>query len=252
LVSQIPKLEIDTSTEGFLHDDDPTLLAYNAFRDQFGRDEVIIVAIKPPNIFTPSFLEKLKSLHEEFEENVPYIDDITSLVNARNTRGEKDELIVEDLLENWPQNEEHMAALKTRVLSNPMYTNLLISEEGDYTTVVIKTHSHSMLGQTDDVLEGFEDSASDETAGGIEKSEQTEYLTDEENSRVVAAVRKIVANYQADDFQTHIAGSPIVTHFLKRSIMKDMRKFVALVADYLIAPALMVVVHRKGTGKLNS
>jgi predicted RND superfamily exporter protein len=43
-VSQIPKIQIDTSTEGFLHDSDPALVAYNAFRDQFGRDEVIIIA----------------------------------------------------------------------------------------------------------------------------------------------------------------------------------------------------------------
>ena len=68
LVYHIPNLHIDTSTEGFLHDNDPTLLAYNSFRDQFGRDEVIIIAIKPPNIFTQSFLTKLKSLHEELEE----------------------------------------------------------------------------------------------------------------------------------------------------------------------------------------
>ena len=40
-VSQIPKIQLDTSTEGFLHDDDPALQAYNVFRDQFGRDEVI-------------------------------------------------------------------------------------------------------------------------------------------------------------------------------------------------------------------
>ena len=43
MVFHIPKIKFDTSTEGFLHDKDPTLQAYNAFRDQFGRDEVIII-----------------------------------------------------------------------------------------------------------------------------------------------------------------------------------------------------------------
>ena len=42
LASQIRQLEFDTSTEGFLHDDDPVLVEYNAFRDQFGRDELIV------------------------------------------------------------------------------------------------------------------------------------------------------------------------------------------------------------------
>ena len=44
---------------------------------------------------------------------------MTSLVNVRNTRGEADELIVEDLLEHWPQTHEEMAALKKRVLGEP-------------------------------------------------------------------------------------------------------------------------------------
>ena len=112
LVSQIPKITIDTSTEGFLHEQDPVLVAYNDFRDQFGRDEMVIVAIQSSRIFSQAFLKKLQQLHEELEETVPYIDDMTSLINVRNTRGEADELIVEDLLEKWPRNPEEMAALK--------------------------------------------------------------------------------------------------------------------------------------------
>jgi predicted RND superfamily exporter protein len=57
MASQIPKITIDTSTEGFLHTDDPELVAYNNFRDQFGRDEVIIIAIKSADIFSQRFLE---------------------------------------------------------------------------------------------------------------------------------------------------------------------------------------------------
>ena len=152
IICQIPKITVDTSTEGFLRDNDPTLLAYNAFRDQFGRDEVVIIAIKSSNIFSQAFLKQLKTLHEDLEQNVPYIDDITSLVNARNTRGETNELIVEDLLENWPQNETEMAVLKNRIISNPLYKNLLISEDGQFTAIVIKTQSYSGLVQDADVL----------------------------------------------------------------------------------------------------
>ena len=40
-MSQLRHLGIDTSNEGFLHDDDPILLTYNEFRDQFGRDDML-------------------------------------------------------------------------------------------------------------------------------------------------------------------------------------------------------------------
>jgi predicted RND superfamily exporter protein len=38
-LSHVPQIKMDTSTEGFMHDDDPVLLEYNDFRAQFGRDE---------------------------------------------------------------------------------------------------------------------------------------------------------------------------------------------------------------------
>jgi hypothetical protein len=243
MVSQIPKISIDTSMEGFLHPDDPTLLAYNNFRDQFGRDEVIIIAIKSPNIFSQKFLEMIQRLHEELEENVPYIDDITSIVNARNTRGEADELIVEDLLEHWPQNNTEMEALKKRVLTNPLYKNLLISEDATFTTIIIKTHTYSSLGQDVDVLEGFEEDA-EEVAGAKSKAAaKRTYLTDKENSQVVSAARQVSEKYNASDFQIYMAGSPVVTHFLKRSMMSDMRKFMVL-AIAAVAILLFVMFRR--------
>ena len=41
LFSNLKYIKFDSSMEGFFHDDDPTLLRYNDFRDQFGRDVVI-------------------------------------------------------------------------------------------------------------------------------------------------------------------------------------------------------------------
>ena len=243
IISQISKITIDTSTEGFLHEKDPTLLAYNAFRDQFGRDEVIIIAIKSPKIFTQAFLKKIKALHEDLEENVPYIDDITSLLNARNTRGESDALIVEDLLEGWPQNENEMAALKKRVISNPLYKNLLISEDAQFTAIIIKTHSHSSLEQETDILGGFDDDLKELPQPNSVTPQSSKYLTDEENSRVVDAVKQTLEKYKKSDFPVYVAGSPVVTHFLKRAMMKDMRKFVVL-AVLTVAVFLYIMFRR--------
>jgi predicted RND superfamily exporter protein len=243
LVFQIPKITIDTSTEGFLHADDPSLLAYNNFRDQFGRDEVIIIAIKSKNIFSQSFLKTIQRLHEELGETVPYIDDITSIVNARNTRGEADELIVEDLLDHWPQTKSQMTALKKRVLSNPLYKNLLISEDTTLTTIIIKTHCHSSLGDEIDVLEGFEEGTKKTFNGRTTAAVQQTYLTDKENSQVVYAIQGVVEKYQRPNFRIYIGGSPVVTHILKHSLMTDLRRFMVLTVA-AIAILLYVMFHR--------
>ena len=38
LISRIPSITIDTSNEGFFHQDDPYVTDYYDFRDQFGRE----------------------------------------------------------------------------------------------------------------------------------------------------------------------------------------------------------------------
>ncbi len=246
IIFHIPKITLDTSTEGFLHEKDPALQAYNAFRDQFGRDEVIIIAVNPPRVFNQKFLKKLKAFHEELADRIPYVDDITSLVNARNTRGEKDVLIVEDLLEKWPESPAEMATLEERVRTNRLYENLLISRDGRFTTVIIKTHSHSSIGQDTDILKGFEDQDTDLSDSETRTTENRSYLTDKENSEVVLAVREVVQKYQTVDFPVYVAGSPVVTHFLKRSMMRDIRKFMALA---IITVALFLfLMFRRITG----
>ncbi len=60
-ISQVPKITMDTSTEGFMHEDDPMLVNYNKFKAQFGRDERIMIAVESDKIFTLAFLKKLKA-----------------------------------------------------------------------------------------------------------------------------------------------------------------------------------------------
>jgi predicted RND superfamily exporter protein len=247
-VSQLPKITIDMSTEGFLHEDAPELLAYNAFRDQFGRDEVIMIAIEPPKVFDRKFLKTIKALHEELEENVPYLDEITSIYNARNTRGEADELIVEDLLEQWPQNDAELAALKQRVLSNQMYKNLMISADGSFTTIVIRTNSHSSLAEDTDALKGFDAEPSQDAAPATATPPPKKYLTDKENSEVVAAVQSVLKKYENSEIRMYIVGSPVVTHFLKQTMMKDIRKFMAI--SVVLVALLLFGMFRRISGVL--
>ena len=85
---------------------------YNAFRDQFGADEFLVVAAQPAEVFDLEFLANLRDLHRDLEASVPYLDDITSLINARSIRGEGDTLIVEDLMARWPEKAEIKASLE--------------------------------------------------------------------------------------------------------------------------------------------
>ena len=109
IYTQLPKLKFDATLEGFLHPEDPILVDYNEFLTQFGRDDLVVVAIRPKEIFNLDFLKRLKAFQEELEKNVPYVEHIDSLINARSLRGENDQLIVEELMKNFPQTEQDIA-----------------------------------------------------------------------------------------------------------------------------------------------
>ena len=159
LVYQIPSIIIDTSSEAMLHEDDPSLLEYNRFRDQFGRAELIIIAVQTPDVFQAGFLTQLQSFHNDLEAEVPYLREITSLINARNTRGQSDELIVEDLLEGWPEEKDiDLQTLKEQVLDNPFYINHYISEDARVTAVIIETEASvaEPLAE-EELLQGFDE-----------------------------------------------------------------------------------------------
>ena len=68
LTSFVPQLEVDNSTESFLQEGDPARQRYDAFREQFGQDDLLLIAIRPAEVFNLAFLEKLRALHSEIEE----------------------------------------------------------------------------------------------------------------------------------------------------------------------------------------
>ena len=247
--SQLKNLTVDTSTEGFLHERDPLRLEYDKFRDQFGRDEKVLIAIASDNIFTIKFLNKLNELHRELENNLPYIEEVNSLINARNTRGTIDSLIVDDLFEELPKDQKALEFKKQLAVNNPLFKDLLIDEKGTITTIVIDTQTYTSLGadgkplpKTDDE----EDEFGNEEETNSKSNEQKEYLTPWENAQIVKKTNEIVAKYQNDDFDILVSGTAVINAELKQSMTKDMQKFIKLVL--LVIAIILAILFRRVSG----
>ncbi len=239
LAVNIRHLQFDTSNEGFLRPDDPILSIYNTFRAQFGRDDMVVLAVHSDDIFSFAFLERLKKLHDQLSSEIDNINDITSMINARMTRGWGDVLLVDDLLAEFPQSQADLEQLRSRVMSNPLYRNQLISENGFYTTIVIESSVYSSAGN-DDLFSGF-----DENSAGSENSENNSpsFITDQENSAFVTGVYNIAKTYDQDSFRVYTAGSPVVMHTIKLFMKSDVQKFMKL-AILVIGICLFVMFRR--------
>ena len=240
-ISHVPQIKMDTSTEGFMHPDDPVLLTYNKFRSQFGRDERIVLAIEDENIFSLDVLGKIRDLHRELEKKVPYLNDITSLYNVRNTRGDGDKLITDDLLEPFPKTKEDVEAIKKRAMESHFYKDLLISQDGKMTTIILETDAYSHEGEKktsidDEFADGFDDATAKST-------EPKKFLTDEENHELLEVVHNIAKEYEAKGLKIYVAGSPAVNNALKAQMRADMQKFMRI--TFLIILVFLFVVFKR-------
>ncbi len=247
LGSQMKNLTVDTSTEGFFHKDDPLRIQYDEFRNQFGRDEKVLLAIKSDDIFSMEFLSKLNKLHHELQNNLPYIEDVNSLINARNSRGTVDKLIVDDLFEELPKDQKALEFKKKLAQANPLFRDLIINEAGTITTIIIDTQTYTSLDKDGKELPKIEseDEFEDEeplTDENVEKN----YLSDYENSIIIQKTEEIVAKYEGENFEVLISGTAVINHALKKAMADDMQKFIKLVL--LVIATFLAILFRRISG----
>jgi hypothetical protein len=238
LSSQAPKIQIDTSAESFLRDDDPDKLFYDAFRDQFGRGDVLIAAVRTQDALDPDFLARLREFHQALEDQVPHLHEVRSLINARVTRGQGDELIVEDLLEEWPSSPEAWLNLRKYVQTNSLYRNLLISEDARLTTVSIESSAYSSVDLDPTMAEDAFESEDEETA----------FLSGSENAEIVLATRAVVERFNGANFEIQLSGEPALQADLAGAIQRDMVRFVAFMV--MIIGFLLFLLFRRISGVL--
>ena len=219
LGSLLPDLRVDNSDESFLRPDAPARVAYDAFQEQFGREDRLMVLFEPPKVFDLEFLALVREIHRAIERDAPYVTEVTSLINARNTRGEGDRLVVEDLTEDWPHDQADLDAMRARVFSNPLLVNTLVSRSERVTVIAIEPFTYTAKTPEIDVLAGFDD------AGAESTHERPDYLLPEEQNELIDAVEAILAPFQArygDRIPMTVTGGMVIDKNMNAIMTSDM------------------------------
>ena len=234
LTTRIPLMEVETSSENYLFDGDPSKIAYNAFREQFGRDQAIYVVIEPPEVFDLEFLEWLREFHRDIEDSVPHLDEVTSLVNVRSVYGRGQELVVDDLRRNWPSSEEAVSALRDRVMSTPSYLDSVVGSDGRVATLLVKSFAYSHRAIEGGDLAGFKEPTS---------RAPRKFLSARESSEYCRTVLEVVERHRRPDYVIHTTGQPLVAYALTRSMVEDIP--VIFGGALVLVGALLLVLFRR-------
>ena len=220
--TQLQYFRLDTTMESYFHESDPVRLQYDFYRDLFGRDAMIVIALKPKGgVFQADFLEELRVIHEELEAEVPLLADLTSLINIRETLGNEVGLQVDDFLAQWPESKQALRDAERRATANPLYRNLVISKDASITSISVEIEPY-VISADDHSLAGFED----ETES---ISDATRVLTSgDDDVRITNAVKAVLARHESENLEIHIAGIPAFNAVLSERMGGDMVKFAGL------------------------
>jgi predicted RND superfamily exporter protein len=245
-VVQVPKLSIATSVENMLSRNDQVLTDYQRFRDQFGRDEEIVLLISSADIFSLEFLTTLKQFHADLENSLPLLKEVISLANAPYIESGANGVRARGFLDTLPATEDEAQQYRQRGLSYSAFKNLYFTPDGKHAIVVIKTQAVSALTVDGLRLRGY--------ARGVRGTEEhpqhvpQQSISQIENIAVIGIVEAVIMEYQAPDFSIALSGTPVYQYDVEPMIRANMRKMCT--AILLVSVLFMPLLFSRASGAI--
>jgi len=132
-------IKVDVSNESNFLPNDPIRQQTKKFEELFGNDQFVAVMVENENLFTREVLLKLRQLHQELYDSVPFVEKVTSLIDVEFTRGTDYGMSIEQIVPaSIPDTEEAMDEIRKLAFSKKNFRERLISSDGKQTWIMIK------------------------------------------------------------------------------------------------------------------
>ncbi|MBQ4377768.1 MAG: MMPL family transporter [Treponema sp.] len=149
----LTKFEGDTSEDGWFDDSEEVKRNQDYFESIFGSDDSIMILVESEDVFAPEVLDAIQRLGDRLETEVPYADEITSIMNLSVSRGTEDGFeVINPFDDGVPDTstEEGRALLaekKDFILSRRSLLNNLVSDDSRETWVLLSLNPYDSSEQ---------------------------------------------------------------------------------------------------------
>ncbi|MBI2358840.1 MAG: MMPL family transporter [Deltaproteobacteria bacterium] len=127
---QLPRLEIDASSEGLMVEKDPARLYYEEIKKKFGSDNLTVVVVKAGDVFSKEVLETIQRLSNSLQ-GTPGVSRVESLTTVNNIKGEGDFLNTDPLVgADIPDDPAKLKKIRSDALGNTIFINNIVSKDG--------------------------------------------------------------------------------------------------------------------------
>jgi predicted RND superfamily exporter protein len=142
------RARFDNSFEAYFDTEDPVYADYQEYREEFGSDEIAYILYEAPDRpygpFDLEVMRKIQSLTEALEEEVPFTNEVTSLANVEFVEGVPGGIEIHELLEEFPESQEELLAIRDKVLDKPLYVGGLVSADARYAAIILEMDRSSV------------------------------------------------------------------------------------------------------------
>ncbi len=132
-------VEADNALTVWFLETDPQLQTYEEFHEEFGNDEVILMFVEnEAGVFTFEVLQELESLSDELEA-IKGVAQVHSILTVKDAWDTEEGLLFNSLIpEPVPDDPELIESAGRRTIQNPLFTDRLISRDGQKTMMWIE------------------------------------------------------------------------------------------------------------------
>ena len=245
----VDDFQLDASSDTLLLEGDKDLRYYKDIKARYGDDEFLVVTYQPhADLFDPITINSLSSLRNELEE-LNSVDSVVSILDVPLLKSPPKNL--SELAENAPNYlspETNKILAKDELLNSTLYKNLIISNDGRTTALllnlVINESLNALIDQRDELrakrlsqaLNSNEKLTLEELSTDI-KNLRTSYRA--ENALMIKNIRAVLSKYQ-DDGKIFLGGVPMITVDMIDFIQNDIEVFGISLLLFLIISLLLI------------
>ena len=223
-------IEIDSEMENFVDPGADVRVIYSQAKEQFGRNDVVMLGLRGKVLSTP-FLTDMKALQDRITTELPYIDNVTSILNTPFQKGSEDSLEVLDLVGAIPQTQNELDQVEQRIQQSTLASSILVNADRSMALIMIEpaTYDYGSNSSTGD--ESFEDLFSSDVfpdVGVIGDSANIDlpFVTQPQLSDMLLQLDLLLADYP--DLHAIKAGMPAMNIALQDTMKTEMSFFIQL------------------------
>ena len=139
----LPKLSMANNEEDWFEDYEQVKINADHFKDIFGSDDSVMVMVQAEDVFAPNVLEAIERLGERLENEVPYADEATSIMNVKIPIGTEDAIDIRNPFEDGvPTDAAELKAKKDFILSRESLVNNIVSDDAHETWVILSLENY--------------------------------------------------------------------------------------------------------------